>query len=112
MLPFKGGSILICSANFISLFRPEWRISGNLAAHPRFLTLFKTSCFPEDARAQPVSSLSPSPCPALPPPSLSVLLQDSERKGFMNKLYAIQDVCISVQSALDEVASYGERIKK
>ncbi|KAK1792185.1 hypothetical protein P4O66_012137 [Electrophorus voltai] len=36
---------------------------------------------------------------------------DSERKGFMNKLYAIQDVCISVQSALDEVASYGERIK-
>ncbi|KPP63128.1 hypothetical protein Z043_118639 [Scleropages formosus] len=38
-------------------------------------------------------------------------LQDSERKGFMDKLYAIQDVCISVQSALDEVASYGERIK-
>ncbi|XP_035246385.1 multiple C2 and transmembrane domain-containing protein 1 isoform X7 [Anguilla anguilla] len=37
--------------------------------------------------------------------------KDSERKGFMNKLYAIQDVCISVQSALDEVASYGERIK-
>ncbi|MEQ2236309.1 Multiple C2 and transmembrane domain-containing protein 1, partial [Ilyodon furcidens] len=29
----------------------------------------------------------------------------------MNKLYAIQDVCISVQNALDEVASYGERIK-
>uniref|UniRef100_A0A671KE47 C2 domain-containing protein n=1 Tax=Sinocyclocheilus anshuiensis TaxID=1608454 RepID=A0A671KE47_9TELE len=36
---------------------------------------------------------------------------DSERKGFMNKLYAIQDVCISVQNVLDEVASYGERIK-
>lgn len=50
--------------------------------------------------------LSPSPT------SLSVPLQDSERKGFMNKLYAIQDVCISVQNALDEVASYGERIKK
>uniref|UniRef100_A0A8C7CDR6 Multiple C2 and transmembrane domain containing 1 n=1 Tax=Oncorhynchus kisutch TaxID=8019 RepID=A0A8C7CDR6_ONCKI len=31
--------------------------------------------------------------------------------GFINKLYAIQDVCISVQNALDEVASYGERIK-
>ncbi|KAI2664425.1 Multiple C2 and transmembrane domain-containing protein 1 [Labeo rohita] len=39
------------------------------------------------------------------------LVADSERKGFMNKLYAIQDVCISVQNALDEVASYGERIK-
>ncbi|KAK3539045.1 hypothetical protein QTP86_023489, partial [Hemibagrus guttatus] len=39
------------------------------------------------------------------------VMVDSERKGFMNKLYAIQDVCISVQSALDEVASYGERIK-
>ncbi|KAM7392350.1 hypothetical protein PAMA_007457 [Pampus argenteus] len=37
--------------------------------------------------------------------------KDSEHKGFMNKLYAIQDVCISVQSALDEVASYGERMK-
>ncbi|XP_036383281.1 multiple C2 and transmembrane domain-containing protein 1 isoform X5 [Megalops cyprinoides] len=37
--------------------------------------------------------------------------KDSDRKGFMNKLYAIQDVCISVQNALDEVASYGERIK-
>ncbi len=45
--------------------------------------------------------------------SLSLsFFQDSERKGFMNKLYVIQDVCISVQNALDEVASYGERIKK
>uniref|UniRef100_A0A8C1HPH0 Multiple C2 and transmembrane domain containing 1 n=1 Tax=Cyprinus carpio carpio TaxID=630221 RepID=A0A8C1HPH0_CYPCA len=40
-----------------------------------------------------------------------VVSSDSERKGFMNKLYAIQDVCISVQNALDEVASCGERIK-
>ncbi|XP_067294306.1 multiple C2 and transmembrane domain-containing protein 1 isoform X2 [Pseudorasbora parva] len=39
------------------------------------------------------------------------VMVDPERKGFMNKLYAIQDVCISVQNALDEVASYGERIK-
>lgn len=30
----------------------------------------------------------------------------------MDKLYAIQDVFISVQNALDEVASHGERIKK
>uniref|UniRef100_A0A8C5CLM9 Multiple C2 and transmembrane domain containing 1 n=1 Tax=Gadus morhua TaxID=8049 RepID=A0A8C5CLM9_GADMO len=37
--------------------------------------------------------------------------KDSERKGFMDKLYAIQDVCVSVQNALGEVASYGERIK-
>ncbi|XP_056259146.1 multiple C2 and transmembrane domain-containing protein 1 isoform X3 [Seriola aureovittata] len=37
--------------------------------------------------------------------------KDSEHKGFMDKLYAIQDVFISVQNALDEVASYGERIK-
>ncbi|XP_044878270.1 multiple C2 and transmembrane domain-containing protein 1 isoform X4 [Mauremys mutica] len=36
---------------------------------------------------------------------------DSERKGFMNKLYAIQEVCVSVQNVLDEVASFGERIK-
>nr|XP_029500700.1 multiple C2 and transmembrane domain-containing protein 1-like isoform X1 [Oncorhynchus nerka] len=39
------------------------------------------------------------------------VMLDPERKGFINKLYAIQDVCISVQNALDEVASYGERIK-
>ncbi|XP_063065903.1 multiple C2 and transmembrane domain-containing protein 1-like isoform X2 [Engraulis encrasicolus] len=37
--------------------------------------------------------------------------KDSEKRGFMDKLYAIQDVCVSVQNALDEVASYGERIK-
>lgn len=30
----------------------------------------------------------------------------------MDKLYAIQDVFISVQSVLDDVASYGERMKK
>lgn len=37
--------------------------------------------------------------------------KDCEKKGFMNKLYAIQEVCISVQGVLDEVASLGERIK-
>ncbi|XP_049460210.1 multiple C2 and transmembrane domain-containing protein 1 isoform X2 [Epinephelus fuscoguttatus] len=37
--------------------------------------------------------------------------KESEHRGFIDKLYAIQDVFISVQSALDEVASYGERIK-
>ncbi|XP_040398001.1 multiple C2 and transmembrane domain-containing protein 1 isoform X8 [Cygnus olor] len=37
--------------------------------------------------------------------------QDSEKKGFMNKLYAIQEVCVSVQNVLDEVASFGERVK-
>ncbi|KAI4790684.1 hypothetical protein KUCAC02_034471, partial [Chaenocephalus aceratus] len=37
--------------------------------------------------------------------------KESEHKGFMNKLYAIQDVFVSVQNALDEVASNGERIK-
>uniref|UniRef100_H3D7T4 Multiple C2 and transmembrane domain containing 1 n=1 Tax=Tetraodon nigroviridis TaxID=99883 RepID=H3D7T4_TETNG len=37
--------------------------------------------------------------------------KESEHRGFMDKLYAIQDVFISVQSTLDEAASYGERIK-
>ncbi|XP_040511669.1 multiple C2 and transmembrane domain-containing protein 1 isoform X2 [Gallus gallus] len=37
--------------------------------------------------------------------------KDSEKKGFMDKLYAIQEVCVSVQNILDEVASFGERIK-
>uniref|UniRef100_A0A2K6CK73 Multiple C2 and transmembrane domain-containing protein 1 n=1 Tax=Macaca nemestrina TaxID=9545 RepID=A0A2K6CK73_MACNE len=34
-----------------------------------------------------------------------------EKKGFINKIYAIQEVCVSVQNILDEVASFGERIK-
>ncbi|KFP64869.1 Multiple C2 and transmembrane domain-containing protein 1, partial [Cariama cristata] len=37
--------------------------------------------------------------------------KDSEKKGFMTRLYAIQEVCVSVQNILDEVASFGERIK-
>ncbi|XP_048187233.1 multiple C2 and transmembrane domain-containing protein 1 isoform X9 [Perognathus longimembris pacificus] len=37
--------------------------------------------------------------------------KDSEKKGFINKIYAIQEVCVSVQNILDEVASLGERIK-
>ncbi|XP_056322395.1 multiple C2 and transmembrane domain-containing protein 1 isoform X2 [Danio aesculapii] len=37
--------------------------------------------------------------------------KDSEKKGFLDKFYAIQDVIITVQSALDEVASFGERVK-
>ncbi|XP_051542474.1 multiple C2 and transmembrane domain-containing protein 1-like isoform X2 [Myxocyprinus asiaticus] len=37
--------------------------------------------------------------------------KDSEKKGFLDKFYAIQDVIISVQNALDEVASFGERVK-
>ncbi|XP_065512292.1 multiple C2 and transmembrane domain-containing protein 1 isoform X1 [Caloenas nicobarica] len=37
--------------------------------------------------------------------------KDSEKKGFMNRLYAIQEVCVSVQNILDEVSSFGERIK-
>lgn len=100
------------------------RISGDLAPRSKSLMLFKMYCFHKDACTQPLSPLShlfsvllrvflQHPCfisPSLT--SLSAFLQDSERKGFMNKLYAIQDVCISVQNALDEVASYGERIKK
>ncbi|XP_061873768.1 multiple C2 and transmembrane domain-containing protein 1 [Colius striatus] len=37
--------------------------------------------------------------------------KESEKKGFMDRIYAIQEVCVTVQNALDEVASFGERIK-
>ncbi|TNM89767.1 hypothetical protein fugu_004001 [Takifugu bimaculatus] len=95
------------------------RISGNLAAHPTFLRLFKISCFHEDRRAQPVSSFSPfSPSPCLPPsrppppPTFSICLPAGlGEKGLHEQALCHQDVCISVQNALDEVASYGERIK-
>uniref|UniRef100_A0A671SSQ8 Multiple C2 and transmembrane domain-containing protein 1-like n=1 Tax=Sinocyclocheilus anshuiensis TaxID=1608454 RepID=A0A671SSQ8_9TELE len=37
--------------------------------------------------------------------------KDSEKKGFLDKLYVVQDVIITVQNALDEVACFGERVK-
>ncbi|XP_034402595.1 multiple C2 and transmembrane domain-containing protein 1 isoform X2 [Cyclopterus lumpus] len=37
--------------------------------------------------------------------------KEAEPKGFMDKLYAVQEVLVSVQSALGEVASHAERIK-
>ncbi|TKS85069.1 Multiple C2 and transmembrane domain-containing protein 1 [Collichthys lucidus] len=36
---------------------------------------------------------------------------EDETMSFMDKLHAIQDVIVTVQGALDEVASYGERLK-
>ncbi|KAL0183356.1 hypothetical protein M9458_022731, partial [Cirrhinus mrigala] len=33
------------------------------------------------------------------------------KKGFLDKFYAVQDVIITVQNALDEVACFGERVK-
>lgn len=38
--------------------------------------------------------------------------RQDEPMGFMEKLHAIQDVIVTVQRALDDVASYGERVKK
>ncbi|KAM9820973.1 multiple C2 and transmembrane domain-containing protein 1-like [Neosynchiropus ocellatus] len=37
--------------------------------------------------------------------------QDSEHRSFMDRLHAIQEVFVSVQGALDQAASHGERIK-
>ncbi|KAK7120927.1 hypothetical protein R3I94_020797 [Phoxinus phoxinus] len=37
--------------------------------------------------------------------------KDSEKKGFLDKFYAVQDVIITVQNALDDVACFGERVK-
>ncbi|XP_076842665.1 multiple C2 and transmembrane domain-containing protein 1 isoform X2 [Brachyhypopomus gauderio] len=37
--------------------------------------------------------------------------KDSDIKGILDKLYAIQDICITIQTILDEVASCGERLK-
>ncbi|XP_062921977.1 multiple C2 and transmembrane domain-containing protein 2 isoform X1 [Mobula hypostoma] len=37
--------------------------------------------------------------------------KDSERRGLMGKIHKVQDIVISVQNILDEIASFGERIK-
>uniref|UniRef100_A0A8C6VR60 Multiple C2 domains, transmembrane 2b n=1 Tax=Nothobranchius furzeri TaxID=105023 RepID=A0A8C6VR60_NOTFU len=38
-------------------------------------------------------------------------LQESERKGLIDKIHTIQDIVITVQNLLDDVACLGERIK-
>uniref|UniRef100_A0A4W3JS59 Multiple C2 and transmembrane domain containing 1 n=1 Tax=Callorhinchus milii TaxID=7868 RepID=A0A4W3JS59_CALMI len=37
--------------------------------------------------------------------------KETERKGLIDKLYAIQDICVTVQNGLDEAASLYERVK-
>ncbi|XP_061886757.1 multiple C2 and transmembrane domain-containing protein 1-like isoform X2 [Entelurus aequoreus] len=37
--------------------------------------------------------------------------KDAEPRGFMDKLYAVQDILISVQNMLDQAASFAERLK-
>lgn len=40
------------------------------------------------------------------------LLQESERKGLIEKIHMVQETIITLQNLLDEIASFGERIKK
>lgn len=42
----------------------------------------------------------------------SCVVQEAERKGLMEKIHMVQDTIITVQNVLDEVACFGERIKK
>ncbi|XP_028829640.1 multiple C2 and transmembrane domain-containing protein 1 isoform X3 [Denticeps clupeoides] len=37
--------------------------------------------------------------------------KESEKKGLMERLHALQDVCITIQNGLDQIASTSERIK-
>ncbi|XP_043101743.1 multiple C2 and transmembrane domain-containing protein 2 isoform X3 [Puntigrus tetrazona] len=37
--------------------------------------------------------------------------KESERKGLMEKIHMVQEIVITVQNLLDEIASFGERIK-
>lgn len=39
-------------------------------------------------------------------------VEESERKGLMEKIHMVQDTIITLQNLLDEIASFGERIKK
>lgn len=43
---------------------------------------------------------------------ISLLPQESERKGLMEKIHMVQDTIITLQNLLDEIASFGERVKK
>uniref|UniRef100_A0A671TH80 Multiple C2 and transmembrane domain-containing protein 2-like n=1 Tax=Sparus aurata TaxID=8175 RepID=A0A671TH80_SPAAU len=43
--------------------------------------------------------------------SFFFLLQESERRGLMEKIHMVQDTIITLQNLLDEIACFGERIK-
>ncbi|TRY86721.1 hypothetical protein DNTS_031469 [Danionella cerebrum] len=38
--------------------------------------------------------------------------KESERKGLMEKIHMVQEIVVTVQNLLEEIASFGERIKK
>ncbi|XP_046720693.1 multiple C2 and transmembrane domain-containing protein 2 isoform X1 [Silurus meridionalis] len=38
--------------------------------------------------------------------------KESEKRGLMEKIYMVQEIVLTVQSVLDEIASIGERVKK
>lgn len=38
--------------------------------------------------------------------------QESEKKGLIERIHMVQDIVITVQNVLEEIASFGERIKK
>lgn len=40
------------------------------------------------------------------------VLKESERKGLMEKIHMVQETIITLQNLLDEIACFGERIKK
>lgn len=43
---------------------------------------------------------------------LFTALQESEKKGLMEKIHMVQETIITLQNLLDGIASFGERIKK
>ena len=43
---------------------------------------------------------------------ISFVSQDTRRKGLMDKIHMVQEVVLTVQSILDEIANIGERVKK
>lgn len=38
--------------------------------------------------------------------------QESEKKGLIERIHMVQDIVITVQTLLEEIASFAERIKK
>lgn len=43
---------------------------------------------------------------------LCVFLKESEKKGLIDKIHMIQETIVMVQTILDEIACFGERVKK
>ncbi|XP_058150623.1 multiple C2 and transmembrane domain-containing protein 2 isoform X3 [Dasypus novemcinctus] len=66
----------------------------------------------DDKREKTIYSMSTrGDCYPWKKSSYSLIVRESEKKGLIERIYMVQDIVSTVQNILEEIASFGERIK-